>query len=266
MDYTNRGDLQQLFVDSLADYALILLDVDGKVLTWNAGAHAMLGYAEIEAVGRHFSYLYSQNDIDAGKPLMSLAGALAQGRHEEISQWRRKDGTELKAQNVLTPLYDPLKKLVAFGNLAREIDRPSRSVPVKPVSVVAAGGGKKVLLVDDDEAVRGTAVSLLESLGYQVVVASGGAEALDIIARDSSIDVLFTDVVMPGGMNGGEVAKEALRLRPDVKVLFSSGYFEGALVREGDIAASTHFIVKPYRKKDLAQKMDEVLNSRMAAA
>ena len=73
--------------------------------------------------------------------------------------------------------------------------------------------------------------------------------------------MLFTDVVMPGGMSGGDVAKQARLVRPDLKILFASGYFEGALVRDGNIAASTHFLVKPYRKKELAVKMHEVLNS-----
>ncbi|MDO8944611.1 MAG: PAS domain S-box protein, partial [Desulfobacterales bacterium] len=119
MDYSDRGVLQQLFVDSFPDYALILLDVDGKILTWNTGAKAMHGYLEAEIVGRHFSCLYIQADIDGAKPLMSLAGAMAQGRHEETRRRLHKDGTELEVQDVLIPLYDPHKKLVAFGNLTR---------------------------------------------------------------------------------------------------------------------------------------------------
>src|SRR5476649_2177017 len=137
MDYSFRGNLQQLFVDSLADVALILLDVDGKVLTWNAGAHNMLGYTEAEVVGRHFSFVYTQNDIDAGKPMRSLAGALMQGRHEDIGPRRRKDGTELKAEDLLISLYDPLKKLVAFGNLAREVGRSPQPNP-GPVPIPVA--------------------------------------------------------------------------------------------------------------------------------
>jgi len=282
MDYTSRGHLQQLFVDTLPDVALVLLDVDGKVLCWNAGAQAILGYAEAEVLGRHFSFVYTQRDIDAGKPLMSLAGALAQGRHESTGPRLRKDGSEVEAEDVLIPLYDASNKLVAFGNLIREPGRATRlaaslaaakpaEVPPAPVmtvvtpAVTPATPGKKVLLVDDDEAVRGTAAGLLTSLGYQVVAAASGREALDLLARMPDIDVLFTDVVMPGGMSGGEVAEEARKLRPDLKILFASGYFEGALVREGSIAATAHFLVKPYRKKELALKMDEVLKSGVDA-
>lgn len=279
MDYSDRGVLQQLFVDSLPDCALILLDVDGKVLTWNAGAQAMHGYPEAEVVGRHFSRLFIQADVDAAKPLMSLAGAMAQGRHEEARRRLRKDGTELEVLDVLIPLYDPQKKLVAFGNLTREVGRSTRVVPaskavtvaapsvtVPSLHVVPAEPRKKVLLVDDDEAVRSAAVGLLTSLGYEVIVASSGSEALDLLARFADIDVLFTDVVMPGGMDGGEVARQARELQPGVKVLFTSGYFEGALVRHGNITADTHFLVKPYRKRDLAKMMDAVLGPKVAVA
>ena len=108
MDYSDRGTLRQLFVDTLRDCALVILDVDGKVLTWNTGAQAMLGYPESEVIGRHFSCLYTQNDIDTAKPLTSLAGALAQGRHEETSQRQRKDGTKVEL-NPPDPALRPAK-------------------------------------------------------------------------------------------------------------------------------------------------------------
>jgi CheY-like chemotaxis protein len=221
----------------------------------------MLGYTEAEVVGRHFSFVYTQNDVSAGMPLMTLDDALAHGRHEDAGVRRHKDGTEVKTESVLIPLYDPPKKLVAFGNLTREVNRSARLVVPKAPPGALAPTGKKVLLVDDDDAFRGAAVSLLTSLGYQVVAAPGAVEALAILARIADIDVLITDVVMPGGMSGGELAKQARMLRSDIKILFSSGYFEGALVSQGTISDSTHFLVKPYRKKDLALKMDEVLNA-----
>ena len=99
-----------------------------------------------------------------------------------------------------------------------------------------------------------------------MIVASSGAEALEIFARVCDIQVLFTDVIMPGGMDGGEVAKKAKLLQPGIKVLFASGYFEGALVRGGSIEASTHFLVKPYRKKELAQMMEVVLEAKVSSA
>jgi len=274
-----------LFVDSFPDYALIVLDVDGKIVTWNAGAQAMHGYLESEIVGRHVSCLFVQADIDADRPMTSLADAIADGRHEETRRRLHKDGTEFEVQDILISLHDPQKKLVAFGNLTREVGLSARRVPVlalvpvappasAPASPPAAQGSRtgpvalstKVLLVDDDEDVRGAAVGLLTSLGYQVIVASSGPEALELLTRHADIDVLFTDVVMPDDMDGGEVAEKARQLRPGIKVLFTSGYFEGALVRKGSIAANTHFLVKPYRKRDLAQMMEQVLASEVSNA
>ncbi len=279
MDYSGRTYLQSLFVDSLADCALVLLDLDGKVLTWNAGAQALHGYSEAEMIGRQFSCLFAQGDVDADKPGISLAAARAQGRHEETRQRLHKDGSLRKVQDVLIPLYDANRKLVAFGNLMRALDA-SADVVAPRVALVDAAPGQapnqaqglrlvvpvarrrnKVLVVDDDEDVRAVAVDMLTGLGYEVVVAPSGAEALDLLARVGDVDVLFTDVVMPGGMDGGEVADKARELRPGIKVLFTSGYFEGALVRKGSIGANTHFLVKPYRRKDLGLMMEQVLEA-----
>jgi two-component SAPR family response regulator len=95
-----------------------------------------------------------------------------------------------------------------------------------------------------------------------VISVSSGSEALDILARVADVDLMFTDVVMAGGMYGGELSEEAKRIRPGLKMLFASGYFEGALVRDGHIEAKRQFLVKPYRKKELALKVEEVLSSK----
>jgi len=80
-----------------------------------------------------------------------------------------------------------------------------------------------------------------------------------MMAREPRIDLLFTDVVMPGGMNGREVAEEARLIDPRLKVLFTSGYFEGALLRNGNLDANVQLLIKPYRKKELAQKVQDAL-------
>lgn len=258
MDYSDLGPLKQLFVDSLADCALVLLDSEGKVLTWNAGAEELLGYTEEEAVGRSFSGAFAPGTTDATCPPASLAVARNKGRHEEISWRRHSDGSERELWEIVIPLYDPQLQFVAFGVMMRSLGAQAGAVTA-PLRVVAAGRRRKVLLVDDDGAVRATSVDLLTTLGYEVLVAASGLEALDILARVGDVDVLFTDVIMPGGMDGGEVADQAKRIRPGIKILFQSGYFEGALVRQGNISANTHLLVKPYRRKDLAQMMNMIL-------
>lgn len=117
----------------------------------------------------------------------------------------------------------------------------------------------QILVVDDNDDVRDVATRQLTSLGYRVIAVPGGADALEILASGVDIDLLFTDVVMPDGINGRQVADKAQQRRPNLKVLFTSGYFEGELLRIGDLGGDIQFIVKPYRKKDLAEKVRALL-------
>ena len=89
---------------------------------------------------------------------------------------------------------------------------------------VPSSGGKTILVVEDDELVRPSVESLIESLGYQVLSARNGPDALEILRQDTPIDLLFTDVFMPGGMYGPKLVAEARRLRPQLKILYTSGY------------------------------------------
>ena len=106
----------------------------------------------------------------------------------------------------------------------------------------------KVLFTEDDPDLQGVALEALRYMGYAVLVANEGAAALEILRRDPEIDILFTDVVMPKGMNGVELAGHARALRPDLKVLLASGYARSQLP---DIPAGCDFIAKPYRIEDL---------------
>lgn len=255
MNSADQSALLQLFIDAMPDCAICLLDIDGTILSCNEGARQTLGYASDEIVGRPFSCLSTAKDRAADRPLRSFAAALADGRHEETAQRVRKDGREFTALAVLTPLYGPERKLLGFGSLMRDLTAAARTV------AAIAPQRAKILVVEDDDLVRRVAIDQLTRLGYEVIAASNGLEALDILAGQSDIDLLFTDVVMPGGLNGGEVAEKARRIRPGLKVLFASGYFEGALVRNGSIEASGQFLVKPYRKSELAEKVEEVLRA-----
>lgn len=124
-----------------------------------------------------------------------------------------------------------------------------------------AAAREQILVLDDDEMVLEAAVRQLTSLGYRVVAASTGTEALEVLARVGDIDLLFSDLVMPGEMGGREVAEKARKICPGLKVLFASGYTGDLSPNDGAAIASMHLIVKPYRKKDLAEKIQEVLGS-----
>jgi PAS domain S-box-containing protein len=123
------------------------------------------------------------------------------------------------------------------------------------------GGHEVVLVVEDDALVRRYVVTQIESLGYVTLQASNAAEALDIIGSAAAIDLLFTDVIMPGHMNGRQLADEASRQRPSLKTLYTSGYTENAIVHHGRLDTGALLLTKPYRKADLARMIRKALGS-----
>jgi CheY-like chemotaxis protein len=118
-----------------------------------------------------------------------------------------------------------------------------------------------ILVVEDDHRVRSTTVARVKELGYAVLEAADGPAALEVLKQSQSVDLLFTDIVMPGGMMGSELAREAERLYPAIKVLFTSGYTEQASVQSGAIEEGGILLKKPYRLADLASKLREVIDS-----
>jgi CheY-like chemotaxis protein len=121
-------------------------------------------------------------------------------------------------------------------------------------------GSERILVVEDDELVRTHVTAQLRDLGYRVVAVKNGPEALEALRQIADIDLLFTDVVMPGGLNGRQLAEEALRLRPGLPVLFTSGYTENAIVHHGRLDPGVNLLNKPYRRRDLATKVRKALS------
>jgi nitrogen-specific signal transduction histidine kinase len=121
------------------------------------------------------------------------------------------------------------------------------------------GGTETVLLVEDDEPVRLLASLELRAMGYQVLEATSGAEALRFIERGDGIDLLFTDIVMPGGMSGRELADAATARRPGLRVLFTSGYTDDAIVHHGRLDPGVQLLPKPYRRDELARAVRQAL-------
>jgi PAS domain S-box-containing protein len=126
------------------------------------------------------------------------------------------------------------------------------------VSIARAALGKTVLVVEDDQRVRRVSVRRLEELGYAVIEADSGPAALLLIDREEPIDVLFTDIVMPGGMTGIDLAHEARRRRPELKILFTSGYAEPAAVK-GSITTNVSWLGKPHSINELDAKLGGLL-------
>jgi PAS domain S-box-containing protein len=123
------------------------------------------------------------------------------------------------------------------------------------------GGHEVVLIVEDDALVRRYVITQIKSLGYTTLEARNAAEALDAIGNAATIDLLFTDVIMPGSMNGRQLVDEALKRRPSLKTLFTSGYTENAIVHHGRLDSGVLLLAKPYRKSDLARMIRMALDS-----
>ncbi|MEK7995724.1 MAG: response regulator [Planctomycetota bacterium] len=269
MDDSWKSELLRSFIEDFTDLAIVAFDTDGRIMTWNAGAQAILGYASAEIVGRHSSDLLSKEGVPAVNSGIPLDDAMTWGRHETTLRLVDKQGAELDAQVVLKPVRDSQKNLIGFGMLAigvgmfsesvtRSTDEVADNTEREPYKIVSLRGAK-ILLVDDDDLVREQIEDQLTNLGYQVIASSKGTEALEILGRVSDIDLLFTDVVMPNGIGGRELAVIARQLRPDLKVLFTSGYFQDALVNRGELALGVECLVKPYRRTQLVQTLDRLL-------
>ncbi|NBD12904.1 PAS domain S-box protein [Corallococcus sp. c25j21] len=143
---------------------------------------------------------------------------------------------------------------------------PRAFQPEAPVSEGVTGpvqGGKETILaVEDDADVRATVVELLTELGYRVLRAVDGESALSILKSGVAVDLLFTDVVMPGPVRSPELARQAKALQPDIEVLFTSGYTENAIVHGGRLDPGVSLLSKPYRREDLARKVRAQLDQR----
>ena len=126
-----------------------------------------------------------------------------------------------------------------------------------------AGGTETILVVEDDEGVRLTVVDMLADLGYRVLKAKDAQAALVVIESGVSIDLLFTDVVMPGPLRSTELAKKVRERAPGIAILFTSGYTDNAIVHGGRLDEGTHLLSKPYTREALARKIRHVLGEHV---
>lgn len=124
----------------------------------------------------------------------------------------------------------------------------------------AEGGAETIFVVEDDTLVRNFVTAQLQSLGYRTVAAADSKAALQLIEAGQAFDLLFTDVVIPGGMSGRELAEEVAKRRPGLKVLYTSGYTDNAIVHHGKLDDGVMLLTKPYRRNQLAEMIRKALN------
>jgi len=134
-------------------------------------------------------------------------------------------------------------------------------VPAAPAVITKLpGGSETILVVEDEPELRELVTGMLRPMGYRILEAGNGQEALALLAREPVINLLFTDVVMPGGMHGRALAQEAKKQRPDMRVLYTSGYTQDTMVHQGKLDEGVELLNKPYRRRDLAMKVREILD------
>jgi CheY-like chemotaxis protein len=144
---------------------------------------------------------------------------------------------------------------------AEEANAVPAAKPAPVAAVPHAVAGETILVVEDNDGVRHYAKDVLTDLGYRVLEAASANEALAQLGRHPETDLLFTDVILPGGSNGRALADRAKALIPDLLVLFTTGYTRNAIVHQGRLDAGVELLNKPYTQQDLARKVRSLLDA-----
>lgn len=206
-------------------YALISVTDDGEGMTPEVIEHA-------------FEPFFTTKEVGKGSGLgLSMVYGFARQSDGHVSIYSEQ------ALGTTVRIYLPR---VGAGQSATETPENDEAAP---------RGHETILIAEDDPFVRSSVILRVEALGYRVVAAVNGREALQRLRADPGIDMLFTDIVMPGGMSGWELADQARRIRPGLPVLFTSGYTMETLVEQGRVQAQAVVLTKPYRKAELAQRL-----------
>ncbi|NKF22965.1 MHYT domain-containing protein [Solimonas marina] len=145
------------------------------------------------------------------------------------------------------------------------VDRTPASRAGDADAALEPHGSETVLLVEDEDLLRNFAKNQLGELGYHVIAVDSGEAALQVMRRERSVDLLFTDIVMPGGLNGVDVVRAARHLDPRLRVLYTSGYADNAMLGTTEFDASAPILHKPYRRAELARKIRSALDARGSA-
>jgi signal transduction histidine kinase len=149
--------------------------------------------------------------------------------------------------------------------LPRAVGRVTQSAQRGHAPVDLPRGSATVLVVEDDQAVREIAIAILRELGYRVLEAEDGEEGLRLFEQHAdALDLLLSDVVLPGALQGGQLAERITTLRPEVRVLFMSGYTENSIVHHGRLDDGVQLIGKPFTREQLARKVADVLSTPLA--
>ena len=165
----------------------------------------------------------------------------------------------LPCLKTIAPITSIIRPSELQSHLARELGVNASDDAVEANAVEIPFKKQVVLVVEDNSAVRDIAAAMIEEMGFETIVAANGPEGLEIIKARDDLALVLSDVIMAGGMNGPELAAKALKLRPELRVLFMSGYAPGSVRQMQDLPDSIDFVNKPFTRNDLTEKVRRAL-------
>ncbi len=270
------GGLWNTFIDpAQIENALLNLAINARDAMEGQGKLTIeLGNAHLDD-----SYAQGHDEVEAGQYVMLAVSDTGTGMSPEIIEKVFEPFFSTKSEGKgsglgLSMVYGFVKQSGGHVKIYSEVGEGTtiklylpRAMESEDVEVVAdaspiCGGTETVLVVEDDDEVRTTVVELLTDLGYSVLKAVDAASALNVVESGVPIDILFTDVVMPGTLKSPELARKAKDRLPDLAVLFTSGYTENSIVHGGKLDAGVDLLSKPYTREALARKFRQVLANR----
>lgn len=267
------GGLWNTFIDpGQIENALLNLAINAR------DAMEGQGKLTIELANAHLDddYARRHDEVEPGQYVMLAVTDTGCGMSDEVAAKVFEPFFSTKAEGKgsglgLSMVYGFVKQSGGHVNLYSEPGHGTtirlylpRAVEREDVEVVLdhgpiTGGTETVLVVEDDDEVRATVVEMLGDLGYRVLKAVDAQSALSVVESGIPIDLLFTDVVMPGTLKSPEMARKARERLPDLAVLFTSGYTENSIVHGGRLDAGVELLSKPYTREALARKVRHVL-------
>jgi PAS domain S-box-containing protein len=231
--------------------ANLTLDTEqAKTLDLEAGAYVSLGVIDTgggmtpEIIARAFDPFFTTKPIGEGTGLgLSMVYGFA-----------RQSGGQARITSILG------KGTSVSLFLPRYLGAPIESQPADAAATMP-GGDETVLVVDDEATVRMLVAEVLDELGYETMEAEDGAVGLKLLQSARRVDLLVTDVGLPGGMNGRQLADAALSLRPGLKILFITGYAETAVIGQGQLQPGMHVMTKPFSLDSLGRRIKDIITA-----
>ncbi|MBB3936051.1 response regulator [Aureimonas phyllosphaerae] len=272
------GGLWNTFIDpTQIENALLNLAINAR------DAMEGQGKLTIELGNAHLDDDYARrHEVAAGQYVMLAVSDTGSGMSPEVIERVFEPFFTTKAEGKgsglgLSMVYGFVKQSGGHVNIYSEVGQGTtirlylpRSTQSEDQEIAVdtgpvTGGTETVLVVEDDEEVRATAVEMLTDLGYRVLKAVDAQSALNVVESGIPIDILFTDVVMPGKLKSPELARKAKERLPGLAVLFTSGYTENSIVHGGRLDAGVQLLSKPYTREALARKFRHVLANQAQA-